>query len=230
MNKIKKKLDDVRLIMKIKREKIKLTDNNLNKYKSMNSFGATHLTFKTGIDSNEGYLDDRSEIGDFEINSDIIKQLIERYKKENNLYDENLNIKKIQDLMKNRAGLADDKIEYIKTVQDLESDIKTLQSEMQIMRRNELDRINKEFYTNDYERRFKVNLEGIISALIGEDNTPNEYGKQIRDQKSYFKKLENLRSFNLLESASKKNGLNHSVHFESTTGLHKTYSKFTNQI
>ena len=58
----------------------------------MNSFGATHLTFKTGIDSNEGYLDDRSDIGDFEINSDIIKQLIERYKKENNLYDENLNI------------------------------------------------------------------------------------------------------------------------------------------
>jgi hypothetical protein len=228
MNKVKKKLDDVRLFMKIKREKIKLNEKNLKNFKSSNSLGATHYTFKTGLDSNEGGLfEDRSELGDFEITSDIIKYLIDKYKRENNLFDENLNVKKIQDMLKNRAELGEDKIEYIRSVQDIEAQLRSLQNDMQIMRRKELDRINKEFYTNDYERRYKINLEGIISALIGEDNTPNEYAKQIRDQKTYYKKLEGLRSYNLLEDAAKKNVLNHSVHFDSTTGLHQSFSRLT---
>ena len=76
MNKIKKKLDDVRLFMKIKRERIKLNEKNLKNYKRENSLGATHYTFKTGLDSNDGgLLDDRSELGDFEITSDMIIDL-----------------------------------------------------------------------------------------------------------------------------------------------------------
>lgn len=228
MNKIKKKLDDVRLFMKIKREKIKLNEKNLKNYKRENSLGATHYTFKTGLDSNDGgLLDDRSELGDFEITSDIIKYLIDKYRKENNLFDENLNLKKIQDMIQNRAELGDDKIEYIRSVQNLEAQLRSLENDMQVMRRKELDRINKEFYTNDYERRYKISLEGIISALIGEDNTPNEYAKQIRDQKIYYKKLEGLRSYNLLENTAKKSVLNHSIHFDSTIGLHQSFSRIT---
>jgi len=72
------------------------------------------------------------------------------------------------------------------------------------MKKSELDRINKEYLINDYERRFKVPHEVIISALIGEDNTSNEYARQKREQKKYFQEIENIRTYNLLESTTKK--------------------------
>jgi hypothetical protein len=54
---------------------------------------------------------------------------------------------------------------------------------MNIMKRNELNRINKEFYTNEYQRRFNVTQEEMISALIGVDNTSNEIIRQKREQR-----------------------------------------------
>jgi hypothetical protein len=54
---------------------------------------------------------------------------------------------------------------------------------MNIMKKNEMNRINKEFYTNEYERRFNINQEDVISALIGSDNTANELIRQRREQR-----------------------------------------------
>ena len=156
-----------------------------------------------------------------EIDSDIIKYLIEKYKRENNVYDEALSIKKIESIMKNKNALGEDAIKYIKSVQDLESQLKSVQSSMQIIKREEIDRINKEFYTNDYERRFRVSLDVIISAIVGEDNTMNEIGRLFRDQKAYYKKLENLRSFNILSNVG-KNKINLSTSQNNTTAYRYT--------
>lgn len=51
------------------------------------------------------------------------------------------------------------------------------------MKNKELDRILKEFLMHDYERRFSVKLDQVISALIGEDHTANEFAHQSRLQK-----------------------------------------------
>jgi hypothetical protein len=58
-----------------------------------------------------------------------------------------------------------------------------MESIMNIMKKNEMNRINKEFYTNEYERRFNITQEDVISALIGVDNTPNELIRQRREQR-----------------------------------------------
>lgn len=198
---IKKKLDDIHLRMRIKRENINLQEKKSKKFgSSMTGFGETQMTFKTGLDSgnNDDYLDTNSEI-----NKNVIKKLIEKYKKDNVLYDEHLNFKKIQEIMSKRGELGEEAIEYIRSVTDLESQYKSLLNTMQTMKRIEMNRINKEFYTNEYERRFKVTQEEMISALIGEDNTPNEIGRQRREQNKYFQDLENIRTYNTLRAPNK---------------------------
>ena len=51
------------------------------------------------------------------------------------------------------------------------------------MKTNELKRINKEFLTNDYKRRFNISQETIISAIIGENLASTELIRQLREQK-----------------------------------------------
>lgn len=92
-------------------------------------------------------------------------------------------MKKIEQIMLKKGQLGEEALGYIKNVKELEEQLKTLYNIMQVMKRNELDRINKEFYTNDYERRYRVSQTGIVSALIGEDNTPSEISKQKREQR-----------------------------------------------
>jgi hypothetical protein len=110
----------------------------------------------------------------------------------------------MQELMKLKGDLGDEALEYIKSVQNLEFQYKEISNQMQLMKRNEIDRINKEFYTNDYQRRFRVEPETVISALIGEDNTSSEMARMKRERKIYFQKLENIRNFNFLENVNKK--------------------------
>jgi len=71
------------------------------------------------------------------------------------------------------------------------------------MKKAEMERINKEFYSNDYERRYNITLEGMISAIVGEDNVLEEIGKQRRDAEAYFKKIEGLRSYNMMSELNK---------------------------
>ena len=48
---------------------------------------------------------------------------------------------------------------------------------------NELNRINKEFLTNDYQRRYGVTQQVMVSSICGEDNMSQELSRIMRDQK-----------------------------------------------
>lgn len=52
---------------------------------------------------------------------------------------------------------------------------------------NELNRINKEFLTNDYHRRYGVTQQNLVSAICGEDNMTHEYSRIMREQKVKLK-------------------------------------------
>jgi hypothetical protein len=209
---IKKKLEDTQLIMKIKKEYPKNTFGKLSFLKSESAFGKTSGTFKTDLES-EGKL---SDILDYEneINKDILKFMIDMYKNQNNMFEESLNFKKIQELLHNSGRLDEESYNYIKIVKDLEEEYKTLQNHMQEMRKRELDRLNKEFYSNDYERRFNVSQKDVISAIVGEDNFAKEYARQKREQKNYFKKIEGLRTYNKISKNFKSPVYTYELHYE----------------
>ena len=64
--------------------------------------------------------------------------------------------------------------------------------------RNELDRISKCFYLEDYSGKFNTNIKSVIGALIGEDNSKIEIFRQQKEQKEYFRTIKNLRTFSLV--------------------------------
>jgi hypothetical protein len=51
------------------------------------------------------------------------------------------------------------------------------------LKRKELERINREFLVNSYERRYGVKLENIVAVIVGEDYVKNEMERQYREQK-----------------------------------------------
>lgn len=55
--------------------------------------------------------------------------------------------------------------------------------EIQVQKRAELSRISKEFLTNDFERRYNVSQDIVVSAICGEDNMNQELSRLTREQK-----------------------------------------------
>ena len=55
--------------------------------------------------------------------------------------------------------------------------------EIQTKKRIELSRVSKEFLTNDFERRYNVTQDVVVSAICGEDNMNQELSRLLREQK-----------------------------------------------
>jgi len=56
-------------------------------------------------------------------------------------------------------------------------------SEIEKEKKREINRINKEFLTNDYQRRYNIPQHTLVSAIFGEDNMTVEYSRLMREQK-----------------------------------------------
>jgi hypothetical protein len=82
--------------------------------------------------------------------------------------------------------------------------LKQKRKEAEKFMRNELDRIGKCFYLEDYSGKYNTNLKTVIGALIGEDNAKLEVFRLQREQKEYFKTLKNLRTFKKQKNILKK--------------------------
>ena len=85
--------------------------------------------------------------------------------------DENFSLKEMDTIYmeKNKNVKFDSEtIIMFKEIKSLEKIEEELVKEMSEMKTNELKRINKEFLTNNYSRRFNVTQECVISALVGE--------------------------------------------------------------
>ena len=74
-------------------------------------------------------------------------------------------------------------IEYIKNTLKYEKRINDLKNEICNIKANELKRINTEFLYNDFERRFLVNKEKVVSAIVGIENLRLEMSKLNKYQK-----------------------------------------------
>jgi hypothetical protein len=74
--------------------------------------------------------------------------------------------------------------------------LQKMKNEADKLVRDELDRIGKSFYLEDYAGKYNTNLKTVIGALIGEDNIRNELLRQEKEQKEYFKTIKSIRNFN----------------------------------
>ena len=83
-----------------------------------------------------------------------------------------------------------------KSHKEIQKQLQKMKIEADKLVRDELDRIGKSFYLEDYAGKYNTNLKTVIGALVGEDNISNELLRQEKEQKEYFKIIKSIRNFN----------------------------------
>jgi len=94
-------------------------------------------------------------------------------------------MRKLEDILKKCGDkiINKDSQFYINNLTRLENKEIQIKKQLNEKKRSELNRINKEFEINNYERRFNITKEKVVSVIVGESNTPMEIIKLKRDQK-----------------------------------------------
>ena len=93
------------------------------------------------------------------------------------------NIKNIGEYLSRNEKLGEESFELIHKIKELEILYEKNKKHLTEMKRQELDRIAKEFLLNDYERRYNVSHKVVVSAIAGEDNSTIELIRHSREQK-----------------------------------------------
>jgi hypothetical protein len=125
--------------------------------------------------------------------------LIERYKREAMVDDETGSVSLY---FLQTSEMAKATLQLLDKIHELETEEGKIKTTIHDIKRTEMDRVFKEFLTNDYERRFKVTKNIVISALIGEENVTDELTRQAREQKVFHEKLKRIRTYNLNEESN----------------------------
>lgn len=84
-----------------------------------------------------------------------------------------------------KTRIDEDTLVSLKFINILEKQAEKIKKEITQFKKVELERILKEFLMNDYERRFSISLDQVISGLIGEDHTGKEFAHQSKLQKVF---------------------------------------------
>ena len=73
----------------------------------------------------------------------------------------------IESIQKNAEAADENTLED--QIGDIDKRYHALKNKMKKMKQEELERIGREFLLNSYEKRFKVNQDVILAAIVGED-------------------------------------------------------------
>ena len=79
-------------------------------------------------------------------------------------------------------------VDYL-NILDMRDKMKELQREL---RQKEMDRIFNEYLRNNYQSRYNVEKNIVLSALIGEDNINTELNKQLKRTKQYLDQMKKI--------------------------------------
>jgi hypothetical protein len=119
--------------------------------------------------------------------------------------EENIDFDKsdIETLVEEFGKIDKDTKYLMKYVKELEDIVSTIKSDLEILKEKEISRISKEFLINDYERRFKVNIETVLSAIVGHNNTIFEMKKIFKERNNYYESLKMCRNYDGFQSKYK---------------------------
>ena len=85
----------------------------------------------------------------------------------------------------------------IQKISDLATQTSLIEYEILKLKRNELNRLFKEFFENKYAEKYNVNLETVIGALVGENKRDYEMNKYYKMKREYFDNMRYIQYFNL---------------------------------
>lgn len=141
------------------------------------------------------------------INTSHLKSVVGNYTSERIDYknDENIDFDKTDiEILVEEFGKIDKDTKYLmKYVKELEDIVSTIKLDMEKLKDREIARISKEFLINDYERRFKINIETVMSAIVGHNNTLLEMKKIFKERNNYYESLKLCRNYDGFHSKYK---------------------------
>jgi len=104
----------------------------------------------------------------------------------------NINIIKNNNSLNNDNNINDNYADIDKKVEKLEEEIRLIEKDIENLKNNELKRINKEFLYNEYERRFNIKYNYLISSLFGLNNN-DEVLSLNREKNNLFENLKKIK-------------------------------------
>ena len=167
-------LDKLNKILKekLKDNKYLIENNEINN--ENNIFNKFYDTFKTTL-KKKIFLDKNSILKLNKENNNVkFRELEEYFKTKEYLFDVNSNNK-------------------LNKIKILKNEINNYKKFLKEMKNNELIRLNKEFYTNDYIKRYNTKKEIVLGAIVGEKNVNNVIYKLLKKQNEYFSTLNTIR-------------------------------------
>ena len=101
--------------------------------------------------------------------------------------------------MKNFSPKKIKNYENIEKYYQLDKLEKIILADIENLKKKEINRLTKEFLYNNYEKRFEISLETVLTALLGEYNKTFENERQKNIKNEYLKKLKFISFYNTLK-------------------------------
>jgi len=96
---------------------------------------------------------------------------------------------------KNKNNLEIEKLPQMNDIENLQGKIKKIENEMVELKKNEINRIFKEFIENDYQNKYHVSVDVVLAALLGEHTKNIEVNKFAKFKREYFDEIKNIRFY-----------------------------------
>ena len=100
----------------------------------------------------------------------LTKLLMEKFHKEKQKQEEKLNLKSIQVLVAKRRKFSNDIMNHFATLEKLNFLLAKMEIKFNDDKAKEIERIKKEFASNDYEKKYNVNINTVLTAICGTGN------------------------------------------------------------
>ena len=100
----------------------------------------------------------------------LTKLLMERFHKEKQKQEEKLNFKSIQILVAKRRKFSSEIMNHFATLEKLNFLLSKMEIKFNDDKTKEIERIRKEFASNDYEKKYNVNINTVLTAISGTGN------------------------------------------------------------
>jgi len=195
----KKLLNEQKKNLNIKLHKLYHFSNNNQKDTFSNEIYAgknkrSSLIFKTNLIKKNSVL--KRSISQ----TNIVKSYIRSYnddEEEDERNEKELNTFKQLSMLieKNKNSLEIEKLPEMNDIEELQVKIKKIENEIVELKKNEINRIFKEFIENDYQNKYHVSVDVILAALLGEHTKNIEINKFAKFKREYFDEIKNIRFY-----------------------------------
>ena len=189
----KKLLNDNKKKLNIQIHKQYFINNNnsidINNFSKQSKNRRSSLLFKTNLIKKNSIL--KRSVSQ----ANIVKTYIHSSVDDEQRDQEMNTFKEISKLVENKENMEIEKMPGMNDIEALQKKIKSIENEIIELKNKEIIRIFKEFIENDYQNKYRVSIDVVLAALLGEHMKNIEVNKFSKFKKEYYENLKNIRFY-----------------------------------